>query len=457
VVRTSETLADHLGAVPDLAGFWSTPAAERQALLLDGIAAAHAYHFVRNTAYRNTVAARGVGPTVGPNELPRLLRPTSQAFKSYADILGTPFAQDRPSDFVEWLAACTSVDLRGPGHHFRRRYLSLESLLKAIERTYSRLGLEMLTSRGTSGHATIIPRDRRSTDLAAESYHLCLERYLGVKADHTAILMMPKRSRIATSRMARLGVQRAGLSSNRIHFTVPLPARSDQLRIRAGRTYRRGWRGAMEKRVWHQLMSFAQSRLLDPQAVESAITHLIPAAAHGEKVLLFGSLDQLHRIASVLLDSGREMTLAPGSLLGIEGGTNEAYAKGAVEIRQDLQSAFRLTSGDPVPLHDVYGMAEANWAAMQCTRGNYHVPPWVHAVTLGDDELVRQQPRSTGLLAFFDPFGGGDLFPAFFRTADQATLVKGRKCTCGEVGDYLEEGSIRRLDLLSESGCASRI
>ena len=123
----------------------------------------------------------------------------------------------------------------------------------------------------------------------------------------------------------------------------------------------------------------------------------------------------------------------------------EAHAKGPAEMREDLRSAFRLADGGPVPVRDVYGMAEANWAAMQCSHGNYHVPPWVHAVTLDDDEAFQTEARTTGLLAFFDPYGGGELFPAFFRTADRVTLVR-ETCPCGEPGSYLEEASIRRVD-----------
>ncbi len=438
---------------PALTDFWSIPDPERQELLLRGVLDAHAHHYEHNTAYRNTVAARGVGPILAPAELPRVLRTTSQAFKSYIDILGTPFAQDRAVDFVEWLAENTSVDLRGQSHRFRSRYRSLESLLKAVEHAYATFGLEVLTSSGTSGRVALVPRDRQSTRLAVESYSLSFQRYLGVQADCTAIFMTPKRTRIATARMARAGVRSVGLTADRLHFTVTFPASPDRARIAAGHTYRRGFRGGMERRIWHPLLSFAERRLVDARAVESAISHLIPAAAHDEKILLFGNPADLHGIASFLLDSGRTMTLPSGSLLVTEGGVNKAYAKDPTAIRQDLQEAFRLPNGDPVPARDIYAMAEAAWAAVQCNHGNYHVPPWVLAVTLDDEEAFQTAQRSTGLLAFYDPFGGGDVSPAFFRTADQLTLVKGMTCPCGEKGDYVEEASIMRVDLIGDTGC----
>ncbi len=97
--------------------------AARDEALLEGIAAAHAFHFERNTAYRNTVAARGVGRSIQPGEMPRLLRSTSQAFSSYIDALGTPFPQDRPAAFADWLADQVSVDLQPDEHRLRDRYL----------------------------------------------------------------------------------------------------------------------------------------------------------------------------------------------------------------------------------------------------------------------------------------------------------------------------------------------
>ena len=109
-------------------------------------------------------------------------------------------------------------------------------------------------------------------------------------------------------------------------------------------------------------------------------------------------------------------------------------------------------------------MAEGNWAAMQCTYGNYHVPPWVYVVTLDDDDHFQERADSTGMLAFFDPYGGGDLFPSFFKSADQVRLVNGAggydpalNCACGETGAYIARDSIQRVDLLDEAGCAGQV
>jgi hypothetical protein len=117
-----------------------------------------------------------------------------------------------------------------------------------------------------------------------------------------------------------------------------------------------------------------------------------------------------------------------------------------------------------IPVRDVYGMAEGNWAAMQCSQGHYHIPPWIYAWTLDDDDRLQEEPAATGLLAFYDPFGGGELFPAFFRTSDRVRLIRGEinsdggyPCPCGEAGSYIAQESIQRVDLLDEAGCAAQL
>jgi hypothetical protein len=457
----------------DLAGFWALAPAQREADLLAAIAAAHTWHYGHNRAYRQTVAARGVAESLDlahdpparllpARLLPRLVRPTAQTFKSYIDILGTPFPQDRPRAFVEWLADQLSVELpRERFDRFRPRYGSLEALLLDVERLLADFGLEVSTSSGTSGRATIMARDRASTDNTVESFYLAFQRYLGMVAVDRAIFVMPRQTRIAMARMASFSVKRLGLADDRIHFTIPFPAEPDRVRISAGRTFRPGWDGLLERRFWHPFMNWMQEHYVTPRAVRGTIDLLVQAEAAGEKVLLFGGWVQLHAIARELQAAGRALRLAPGSLLGTGGGLKELYPFNPAHIRADLAQVVELADGQPIPIRDVYGMAEGNWAAMQCRQGNYHVPPWIYARALDEDDRFQEAADAVGLLAFYDPYGGGRLFPAFFKTADQVRLVQGdedgRRCPCGEAGTYIAQDSIRRVDLFDEAGCAAQI
>lgn len=445
-----------------LRDFWALDADERERVLVDAILRSHAWHYSRNKAYRMTVAARGVGPAATPNDLPRLLRPTAQTFKSYADLLGTPFPQHQPQAFLAWLADQLSIELPADRfRRFRRRYRSLEALLADFERIYADLGLEILTSSGTSGRSTIMVRDQDALDKTTESFYLCFQRYFGMQASHRAIFFMPQDTRIAMARMAAFSVARVWAGDPRIHFTIPFPAYPDQVRVRAGRTFRPGLAGAVEQRLLHPFMVWMNEHYVSPRAVRTTIVLLQRSAAAGEKVLLFGGLVQLHLVAQELLRSGQTIALAPGSLLGTGGGLKERYATPPAEIRRALAQVFTLTDGQPIMIVDTYGMAEGNWAAMQCRVGNYHLPPWLYTATLDADDRLQTGPDTSGLLAFFDPFGGGNLFPPFFKTADRVRLIRGDRepwrCACGDPSAYLAQDSIQRVDLLDEAGCAAQV
>ncbi len=445
--------------------FWDLSPEQRKASLLQAIASAHAWHFERNTAYRQTVSARGVGATICEADLPRLLRPTAQTFKSYIDILGTPFPENRPQAFLEWLDDQLSISLpRGRFNQLHQSYSSLEAILKAIEKLFADYGFELSTSSGTSGRSTIMVRNKRGIERTVESFYLSFQRYLGMQADHRAVFIMPKSTRIAMVRMASFSVRRVWGTDERVHFTIPFPALPDHVRIRAGRTYRPGWRGWIERKLIHPFMNWMNEHYVTGTAVRRTLSLVDQAEAASEKLLLFGGWTHLHAMAMELKGKSIKVRLAPGSILGTGGGMKERYPFTPAQIRKDLADVFELANSQPIPMRDCYGMAEGNWAAMECSQGNYHIPPWIYCLTLDQDGRPRVGTDTTGLLAFFDPFGGGQLFPAFFRTADRMRLINGSagfdpasNCPCGEIGAYIAQDSIQRVDLIDEAGCAAQI
>jgi len=448
-----------------LTDFWNFAVDQRKSILLEAIAKTHAWHYERNPSYHRTVAARGIGPLICPEDLPRLLRPTAQTFKSYIDVLGTPFPQDNPRAFLSWLADQLSIEIpRQRFDQFRGRYGSQEALLSDFERVYADFGLEISTSSGTSGRSTIMVRDQDGINKTVESFYLAFQRYFEMQADHRAVFIMPQKARIAMVRMASFSVRRVGITDDRIHFTIPFQATPDLVRIRAGRTYRPGMQGVFERRLLNPSMTWMNEHYVNPKAVQGTIALAKRAQSTGEKLLLFGGWVQLHAVALELRRTQQSLCLAPGSLLGSGGGFKERYPTLPNQIRADLRQVITLADGAPLPIKDTYGMAEGNWAAMQCRAGNYHIPPWVYAVTLDENGVFETKPDNAGLLAFFDPFGGGRLFPSFFRTADRMRLINSdasdyplRRCPCGETGAYIAQDSIQRVDLIEEAGCAAQI
>lgn len=427
--------------------------AERSSVLARAIAEAHGRHFQANAAYRACVAARGVGERVEPQHFARLLRPASLTFKSYVDVTG-PFPQDCPALFVGWLQDHLSVPLPFCAAALASRYKTFEGLLGAIETALTTHGIEIVTSSGTSGRASVVVRDGPTLKLAVEAFFAGITRAWGIRPGTALIFLMPERTRVAMARTAVLGTRTTDWASRgRVYFTMPFTATPDQLRIRAGRAFRSGMAGAIERRVWHPFMVWAGEHLAPRRFVPLTRRRLEEVARRGAPLMLLGALPHLHAVA-------REgpLVLPPGSRVASGGGTKERYPFTPAQIRRDLAAAF-----PGAVVCDVYGMAEANWAAFECAAGNHHIPPWVYAVVTDDDDQIVMGPDTTGLLAFFDPIGGGGLFPPFFQTADRVRLVNGstahdpaRSCPCGDDSAYIL-GEIARVDLTEEAGCAAQV
>ena len=455
----------------EAADFWNMAPSQRQPILLEAIAEAHAWHYERNPAYRRLVQSRGVGPKLGGADLSRVLRTTAQAFKSYINVIGSAFPQQRPQAFLHWLADNLSIPLpRERFQQFQPSYGSLEALLQAFETVFEDFGFEVTTSSGTSGRATIMVRDRQTVDVAVDCFVQATLAFLGVGSEHNAVFMMPRETRIAMARTARFATKRLGMQERgNVHFTIPFPADPDRVRIRAGRTFQPGWRGQIERRFTHRIAQWMDEHYVQPRAVDQTIELLKQAEQSEAPTLLFGGLTQLHALSQQLQSegygtNGHRIRLPSDSLVGTGGGLKELYPYPPERIRSDIQSVLALESGEPVPIRDVMGMAEANWAAPQCPEGNYHLPPWVYAVALDDDDEILAGPDVVGLLGFLDPLGSGRLFPSFFKSTDQVRLVNGTSsydpalcCACGHDTPYLVNGTIRRIDLLDEAGCAGQL
>jgi hypothetical protein len=446
----------------NLSDFYSIRPAKRDEILLDAIHRSHAWHYTRNDAYHATVSARGVGANLSREQLARLLRVSAITFKGYIEQLGTPFPQDQPRRFLEWLGGQLSLALPPDrADDLRPRYATLEGLLRAIEELYADLGLEIVTSSGTSGKFTILVRDAATVRTATEAYFTAIRHSWGISPEHALVFVVPEQTRVAMAHIAHMGTR--VLRWDTVIYTMPFSADPDTIRVRTGRTFRPGMRGLWEQHVLHPFMIWAGATVADRRFVSVTIQALKQCTAEGRPVMLLGGLVQLDTLAEgLLINNGLE--LPANSRIATGGGLKQAYPLSPTQIRAHLAQALRGPGGGPLPVTDIYGMAEANWAAFQCARGNYHMPPWVYMAAMDDDDRPLQGSDVTGLLAFWDPLGGGDVYPPFFQTTDRVRLVNGNGyfepalvCPCGEDTPYFVHDTIQRVDLIEEAGCGATL
>ena len=449
--------------LPALNDFYNLPAVRRDEILVDEIISQHRWHYEHNRAYRLTVSLRGVGSDVSEERLHRLLRVSAISFKSYIEQLGTPFPQERAREFVQWILDHVSIELNRVAR-IRRSYRNLESLLCAVEELFRSAGVEIVTSSGTSGKAAILVRDSSSKRIATEAYFTAIEHAWRIGTDHNLIFVMPRQTRVAMARIARMATHELGWGErNRITYTMPFSATPDIIRVRTGRLFRSGLKGIWERSVLHPFMEWANEKLAEEKFVQATVTALKEYTALGKPLLLLGGLVQLDSVSRFVSGLGG-MILPPGSRIATGGGIKQLYHRTPLQIRADLEQAFHRSDGSPIPVTDIYGMAEGHWAAFQCTEGNYHLPPWLYVSAMDDDDNPVTGSDVTGLLAFWDPFAGGRVYPPFFQTADRVRLINcnrhfdhSKVCPCGDKTSYIIQESIQRVDLMEEAGCGATI
>ena len=213
----------------------------------------------------------------------------------------------------------------------------------------------------------------------------------------------------------------------------------------------------------HPFMEWANERLAEQKFVQATVTALKEYTALGKPLLLLGGLVQLDSVSRFVSGVGG-MTLPPGSRIATGGGMKQLYHRTPHQIRADFGQAFHGPDGSPIPVTDIYGMAEGHWAAFQCSEGNYHLPPWLYVSAMDDDDNPVIGSDVTGLLAFWDPFAGGRVYPPFFQTADRVRLINSNRhfdpskvCSCGDKTSYIIQESIQRVDLMEEAGCGATI
>ena len=383
-----------------------------------------------------------------------MLRPAGITFKGYADWVGM-FPEETPRAFVEWLREQISCELPLDRlDAWPARFATLEALLVSLERTYQDLGLEIVTSSGTSGRMSFVPRDREGLELAMRAFFTAIQATWGVQRGTGMLFMMPAETRVAMARVARMGTRVLGWDQDGpVHFAIPFPATPDRIRIRSGRSFKGSLTGWSERHIQNPFMAWADDHLAVPRILANTRAALQSMQSSNRPIFLLGSLSHLHQFA-LQANHGEAVALPPGSRVASGGGMKVGYDKTQAEIREDLKTLFAGTA-----VSDVYGMAEANWAAFECPYGNYHIPPWVYAVVTDSSDRILRASQAEGLLAFFDPLGGGGLYPPFFQTSDWVQLCgspvfdPALACPCGEQTAYIH-GAIQRVDLVEEAGCA---
>jgi hypothetical protein len=185
-----------------------------------------------------------------------------------------------------------------------------------------------------------------------------------------------------------------------------------------------------------QLFKKSQEKAHNRETMDAEFFDRVLQRFRGQRVMIGNTVPQLYAWAKEGKARGMKGIFQPDSLISSGGGL-----KGQA-LPEDWKQQIEEVIGAPVML--AYGMSEICGKTNMCSRGNYHVPPYLIVYVL-DEESGEPLPRrgeQTGRAALFDAvpescWGG-------FVTGDEITVNWDGNCGCGRKGEYLHP-EIRRF------------
>lgn len=322
------------------------------------------------------------------------------AYKSYPAAL---LDRKRYDQLTRWLDKLTSHDLSGVDVS---GCTDIDSWIDALD---EQTPLEVITSSGTTGTLSIIPKDKRGAEVNMRCWRVLYFQTFGVEPrpedlEPEVDVIWPNFSsgKLGHLRMASMFRRWfTGGDESRFHALYG-DAVSTDLMFLASKLRAAANRGELDRlEIDESLLArkaeFEELQARMPDDMARFLQQKLRELA-GKRVFVMGSYNLLHELATEGLSRGISGVFAPDSVVASGGG-----AKGIV-LPDDWQEPVleffgvgRIVMG--------YGMSEVSAMHVACERGRYHVQPWVIPFVL-DPDTNAPAPRAgvqVGRAAFYDP------------------------------------------------------
>jgi len=342
---------------------------------------------------------------------------------------------------TKWLAKQTPHDLS------RVETRGCDSIEAWIDELDAHSELRVITSSGTTGTISIIPKDDAGGFYSMRLWRLFLFQEFGVEPDPNEPLpavdvIWPNYAsgKLGHLRMVELLKKEfTGGDESRFHplysdaVSTDLMFLASKLRAAASRgeldrvkidpklLERKAEFEAMEKRRPEELKAF----------FERMTTQLV-----GKRVFMLGTYALMHEIAREGLDRGVRGVFAKDSAILTGGGAKgHVLPENYMDVIREFMGVDRIQEG--------YGMSEVSAMHWACPEGRYHVQPWTIPYLLDPDssQPLPRRGRQTGRAAFYDLLNrshwGGII------SGDEITIDWDRPCACGLASVPIEHEIMR--------------
>jgi len=359
-------------------------------------------------------------------------------FKSYPASL---LDRKRYDLMTRWLGTVTSCDLS------RVDTEGCDSIDDWIDRLDEQTELEAITSSGTTGTLSIIPKDKAGANYTMRLWRQFLFQTFGREptpdeAEPVVDVIWPNHAsgKLGHLRMAAmLKREFTGGDESRFH-ALYAGAISTDLMFLASKMRAAASRGELDRlQIDPKLLArkdeFLALQARRPQEMAEFFTRLTRELA-GKRVFMIGAYNLMYEVAAAGLERGIRRVFAPDSAI-LTGGGMKGFVlpDGYMEVIQEFLGVDRIQEG--------YGMSEISTLHWACDRGRYHVQPWVVPFVL-DPETSEPLPRTgvqTGRAAFYDLFvrshWGGVI------SGDEITIDWDTPCECGRTSVHIAHDIMR--------------
>jgi hypothetical protein len=360
------------------------------------------------------------------------------AFKSYPAAL---IDKKRFDLMTAWLDKLTSYDLSHVDTN------GCNSIDEWIDRLDQQTPLEVITSSGTTGTLSIIPKDKRGAEEGMQIWKICLFQTFGTEPTERQLnpsveVIWPnfaggKLGHLRIASMIKRGF--TGGDETKFHPLYSGSVDTD-LMFLASKMRAAASRGELDRLEIDPALAarkdeFIAMQARQPQELDAFFTR-ITEELRGKRVFMTSTFSLMYDIAKAGLERGIKEVFAKDSAVLTGGGM-----KGIVLPADFMDVITEFLGVDRIQVG--YGFSEASTFHWACEEGRYHVMPWVIPFVLDPDtsEPLPRTGRQTGRAAVYDilikAHWGGVI------SGDEVTIDWDLVCPCGRTSVAFENDIMR--------------
>lgn len=348
------------------------------------------------------------------------------AFKSYPASL---LDKKRFDLMTKWLGKLTSHDISN---------LDLEgcdSIDEWIDRLDEQTPLEVITSSGTTGTLSLIPKDKHGSTYNMKLWRLFIFQRFGQEPTQAELhpevdVIWPNYAsgKLGHLRMAAmLKREFTGGDESKFHALYS-DAISTDLMFLASKMRAAASRGELDRleidpKLLARKDEFEAMQARRPQEMTDFFRGLTENLK-GKRIFMTSAYSLLYELAAEGLERGIKDVFSKDSAILTGGGTKGmVLPDNYMDVIKEFLGVDRIQEG--------YGMSEISAFHWACDEGRYHVQPWVIPFLLDPDtsEALPREGVQTGRAAFYDIINtshwGGVI------SGDEITIDWENKCPCG--------------------------